>query len=84
MSSMTNKKKRKKSADESKERSMELNNIRLISSHVPAEESTTLQEELCVSASECNNYVDHMTPEINVVNSVKIRDAKSTVHALIL
>jgi len=42
------------------------------------------EDELCVSASECNNYVDHMTPEINVVNSVKIRDAKSTVHALIL
>lgn len=37
-----------------------------------------------VSAFECNSYVDHVTPEINMVNSVKIKNATSTWHELIL
>lgn len=62
---------------------MDLHNICLISSHVLLR-SPPLYRKNCVSAFECNNYVDRVTPEINVVNSVKIRDAKSTVNALIL
>ncbi len=32
-----------------------------------------------VSAFECNSYVDHVTPEINVVNSVQIKNANELI-----